>query len=159
MEYKLISPEYDAAVAHIIRRNLEAYGLNIQGTAYYDEALDHLSEYYEHPERAYYVLTDEGEVIGGVGFGECAFFDKCCELQKLYLKDSVKGRGLGYGMLDFIEERAAEKGYRRIYLETHHVLKTAIHVYERRGYLRIERPDSVVHSTMDRFFIKELRER
>ena len=47
-------------------------------------------------------------------------------------------------------------GYRRIYLETHTNLEAAMHEYERSGYRRIERPASVVHSTMDRFYLKEL---
>ena len=53
-------------------------------------------------------------------------------------------------------ERAKEMGYKKMYLETHTNLKAAIHLYEKTGYKHIERPQSVVHSTMDRFFLKEL---
>ena len=59
-------------------------------------------------------------------------------------------------MVSFIEDRAREKGYRNIYLETHSNLQAAIHIYERAGYRRIERPASVVHSTMDHFYLKAL---
>ena len=47
-----LSAEQDAALARMIRANLEAHHLDIPGTAYFDEALDHLSAYYHHPERA-----------------------------------------------------------------------------------------------------------
>ena len=47
-------------------------------------------------------------------------------------------------------------GYRQVYLETHSNLKTALHLYEKTGYRRIERPASVIHSTMDCFYLKVL---
>ncbi len=151
-----LRPEYDAALASLIRTNLKAHQLDIPGTAYFDEGLDHLSDVYDHPERAYYVLLDGGRLVGGVGLAEFSGFPHCCELQKLYLDDSVKGRGLGYDMISFIEEQARRKGYRRIYLETHTNLQAAIHLYEKCGYKEIGRLPSVVHSTMNRFYLKEL---
>ena len=36
----------NAAVAALVRDNLEAVGLDIPGTAYFDEGLDHLSDFY-----------------------------------------------------------------------------------------------------------------
>ena len=111
MELVLLTKQYDADIAALIRRNLEAARLDIPGTAYYDEMLDHLSAYYDAPGRAYYVLIDEGTAVGGVGLAKFDGLINCCELQKLYLDDSVKGRGLGYMLLDYIEERAAEMGY------------------------------------------------
>ena len=157
MELVLLTKQYDADIAALIRRNLEAARLDIPGTAYYDEMLDHLSAYYDAPGRAYYVLIDEGTAVGGVGLAKFDGLINCCELQKLYLDDSVKGRGLGYMLLDYIEERAAEMGYRQMYLETHSNLHAAIHLYEKAGFTEIEKPQSVVHTTMDRFFIKELK--
>ena len=44
-----------------------------------------------------------------------------------------------------------------MYLETHTNLEAAIHLYEKAGFTEIEKPQSVVHTTMDRFFIKELK--
>ena len=154
MEYRSITPQEDAAVAALIRGSLEKRGLNIPGTAYCDPGLDHLSDYYAAPGRAYYVLTDGNTVIGGVGLAE--FDGDCCELQKLYLAEERQGRGLSYEMIRFIEEKAREMGYRRIYLETHTGLQAAIHVYERAGYRQVPKPASVVHSAMDRFYIREL---
>ena len=154
MEITPLRSEHDAALAALIRGNLKAFHLDIPGTAYYDEALDRLSAYYREPGRAYYVLLEDGAVVGGIGLAE--FRGDCCELQKLYLADRVKGRGLGYTLIRFLEERAAELGYRRIYLETHTNLAAAIHVYERCGYAEIARPAGVIHSTMNRFYTKEL---
>lgn len=154
LEYKAIQPEHDAAMAELIRVNLKNHGLDIPGTAYFDESLDHLSAFYCEPGRAYAVLLDHGAVVGGIGIAE--FRGDCCELQKLYLADAVKGHGLGYEMIRFIEAKASALGYRSIYLETHTNLAAAIHVYERSGYREIPRPEGVIHSTMNRFYHKQL---
>ena len=157
MEYKSLTAEYDAALAALIRTNLKAHHLDIPGTVYFDAGLDHLSEYYNNKGRAYFVLLDNQQLIGGIGLAEFeGFSDCCCELQKLYLDDSVKGRGLGYQLIDKVEQEARALGYKRMYLETHTNLKVAIHTYEKSGYKEIDRPDCVVHSTMNRFYMKEL---
>ena len=55
-----------------------------------------------------------------------------------------------------MEKAAINKDYKRMYLETHTNLKTAIHVYEKCGYKLIEKPKEVVHSSMNRLYIKRL---
>ena len=159
MIYRLLSPAYDTAVAELVRSNLKSHQLDIAGTVYCDDNLYHLSEFYNAmpDKRIYYVLTDESDnVLGGVGLAEFAGIEDCAELQKLYLNDSVKGRGLSYDLMNKVESVARDLGYKRMYLETHDNLKAAIHLYEKCGYKEIERPKAVVHSTMNRFFLKEL---
>ncbi|MBR3076824.1 MAG: GNAT family N-acetyltransferase [Oscillospiraceae bacterium] len=154
LRFEPLREAHDAAIAALIRESLRARGLAIPGTAYYDEALEHLSAYYRQPGRAYYVLLQGEAVVGGVGLAE--FRGDCCELQKLYLADPLQGRGLGYEMLRRIEDKARALGYRSIYLETHTNLAAAIHVYVRAGYQEIDRPAGVVHSTMNKFYRKQL---
>ena len=151
-----LQPAYDSALAAIIRSRLEEHGLDIPGTAYFDESLDHLSAYYDRPGRMYYVLLKRGELIGGIGLSEFYGFPDCCEMQKLYLRKDETGKGFGYRMVRQIEDTAKELGYHRIYLETHTKLQAAIRLYEKSGYMLIERPEAVVHSTMNRFYLKEL---
>ena len=156
MEFARISKEHDAALAALIRTSLKAHRLDIPGTAYYDKGLDHLSDVYNHPNCAYFVLLEDGHLVGGIGLAPINLFPECCELQKLYLDDSVKGRGLGYRMIEEVEQEARILGYKRIYLETHTNLKVAIHTYEKAGYREIDRPESVVHTTMNKFYLKEM---
>jgi len=146
------------AVAELVRVNLENNGLNIPGTAYFDLSLDNLYEFYSQKNsRGYYVLVDANDsVVGGIGFAEFDLFESCAELQKLYLADSAKGSGLGYKLVAYVEERMKEAGYKASYLETHHNLQTAIHIYEKMGYSKIERPKEVAHGTMDHFYYKKL---
>lgn len=147
----------NAAVARLIRDNLEQYDLDIPGTVYYDDGLDHLSDYYGTDERKYYVIEDDdGKVIGGIGFAKFELMEDTAELQKLYLADSSKGSGIGYEMIQFIEDKMRAFGFKHSYLETHDNLQAAIHIYEKSGYTEIVKPDEVVHSAMNRFFKKNL---
>ena len=156
MEYRRLTAEYKAALAALIRANLKAHHLDIPGTVYFDDGLEHLSEYYDHEGRAYFVLLDGEKLVGGIGLAEFEGFPDCCELQKLYLDDSVKGRGVGYQLIEKAEHEARALNYKSIYLETHTNLQAAIHIYEKAGYKEIDRPDCVVHSTMNLFYRKEL---
>ena len=156
MEFAPIEPHQDAAMAAIVRAALKEHGLDKPGTAYFDASLDSLSAYYDRPGRAYYVLLDGETVVGGVGVAEFEDLPGCCELQKLYLAPAFHGRGLGSQMIRYIEDRARALGYRQIYLETHTALQAALRAYERCGYRSIPRPSSVIHTTMDRFYLKEL---
>ena len=147
----------DRAVAALVRKNLKKLGLDIPGTVYFDKELDHLSEYYGKSDRRYFVLvSDHGEVIGGIGFAAFTALENTAELQKLYLDDSAKGSGLGYKMIAFIENEMRKAGFTVAYLETHDNLQAAIHIYQKCGYTEIDRPGSVIHSTMNRFFMKRL---
>ena len=159
MKLRKITPADDAAIAALIRHSLEKYGLDIPGTAYFDEHLDHLSAYYgQDPEhRAYYILeTDGGGVAGGVGVAEFTPIEGCAELQKLYLADNMQGQGLGYGLIKIAETAARRLGYKKLYLETHTNLQAAMHIYEKAGFRKIPQPEGAVHSTMDRFYLKTL---
>lgn len=154
-----IQREDDPAMAAIVRNSLASYHLDIPGTAYFDPELDHLSQFYgEQPEqRGYFVLKDEaGQVLGGCGFAEFRGFADCAELQKLYLTKAARGRGLGRLLLTTVQERAHQAGYQLLYLETHSALREAICLYEKLGFQRIEKPQGVLHSTMDLFYLKRL---
>lgn len=159
MKIREIQTGDNAALAKLIRSCLEKHELNIPGTAYFDESLDRLSDYYaEKPaERKYYVgIDDEGRVIGGVGYAQFDGFDSCVELQKLYLAEEYQGQGLGRELLLHIIGVAKENGYGAVYLETHSNLKKAIGLYIKEGFDEIEKPDCVVHSTMDLFYKKSI---
>ncbi len=154
--FREITPDDDEKIVSIIRKNLEAYSLNIPGTAYFDEGLDHLSTCYGKDDEGYYVLECDGQVVGGIGFAKFPFMDDTAELQKIYLDDPVKGKGLGYRMIKFVENKMKEAGFKRSYLETHDNLQAAIHIYEKSGYTEIDKPAETGHSSMNRFFIKDL---
>lgn len=159
MKLRRITAADDAAMAKIVRDNLEKLHLDIPGTAYYDPELDHLSSYYNSaPEkRCYFIALDEEEnVIGGVGVAEFGGIENGAELQKLYLTDGVKGKGYSKALVQAAEIWARDAGYTSLYLETHRFLEVAMALYRKMGFEEIEKPAVVLHSTMDYFFLKKL---
>ncbi len=159
LNYRKIEASDDKRIAQIIRTNLEKLHLDIPGTAYFDPELEHLSSYYNcnSSKRIYYVALDEaGQVIGGVGIAEFDGIENCAELQKLYLDDSVKGKGYGKELLLIAEDWARSAGYQNLYLETHTNLSVALKLYEKLGFRQVEKPCSTPHSTMNCFYLKKL---
>lgn len=158
-DYKIrkILPKDNKTIVEIIRYNLKNHGLDIPGTVYFDSGLDKLSEVYSSEKTGYFVLVDNNDnTVGGIGFAEFESIEDCAELQKLYIADSAKGLGLGYKLINFVEEKMLEAGFQSSYLETHENLKAAIHIYEKSGYFKIDRPKSVAHGAMNRFYFKKL---
>lgn len=156
---RLITEKDDQAIADIIRKSLEKFHLDIPGTVYFDPQLDHLSSYdtSNSEKRAYFVVVDDiGKVLGGIGIDEFPGFERCAEIQKLYLTEEVQGKGLGKALMETAEKYAVQAGYERLYLETHTNLEAAIHLYEKLGFHKIQKPREVQHSTMNLFFVKEL---
>ncbi len=159
MKLRRITAADDAAMAKIVRDNLEKLHLDIPGTAYYDPELDHLSSYYNSaPEKRCYFIAwdDEEQIIGGVGVAEFGGMENGAELQKLYLSDSVKGKGYSKELVHAAEAWAKDAGYTSLYLETHRFLQVAMALYRKMGFEEIEKPAAVLHSTMDHFFLKRL---
>lgn len=159
LKYRKIEPSDDKKIAEIIRTNLEKFHLNIPGTVYFDSELEHLSAYYNsNPlKRAYFVALNEAEqIIGGVGIAEFNGMENCAELQKLYLVDSVKGKGHGKELVRLAENCARAAGYKNLYLETHTNLSVALKLYEKMGFHKIEKPCATQHSAMNCFYLKEL---
>jgi DNA-binding MarR family transcriptional regulator/GNAT superfamily N-acetyltransferase len=61
------------------------------------------------------------------------------EVKRMWVDPEWRGCGLAGRLLDALESRAAELGYREVYLDTNASLDEAIAMYERAGYRDIER--------------------
>ncbi|GAO99301.1 GNAT family N-acetyltransferase [Fructobacillus ficulneus] len=156
VKIRTIQSSDDTALHQIIQSSLKSFGLDIKGTAYFDPELGHLSHFYDVQEnREYFVATsDENEIYGGAGIAEFNSADGVAELQKLYLNEAGQGQGLSYQLLDKVVAFAKAAGYKTLYLETHHKLKAAIHLYQKYGFQEIDGPlAGSEHSTMDHFLL------
>jgi len=158
LQIRPIQEKDNESLFHLIQKILKSYGLDKPGTAYFDPELAKLSYYYEEKEPAqYFVLENEQEeIIGGVGI---APFDQgTCELQKLYVSDDYRGQRLGGQLLETAIDYAG-KHYESIYLETHSSLKEALGLYEKFGFISLEKPhEKSPHSAMDVWLWKKLGE-
>ncbi|MFC3929030.1 GNAT family N-acetyltransferase [Streptococcus caprae] len=157
MHITSIQTSEDAAVAGLIRQSLEAEGLAIPGTAYFDPQLDHLTSYYADLDRsAYFIGKVDGQVVACGGFGPVT--DEICELQKLYVDVAFRRQGLARQLLEVIEDAARQSGYSQIYLETTGRLEAAHQLYQQCGYSQLSKPiaNDAGHHSMDLWMIKDL---
>jgi putative acetyltransferase len=131
-----IAPSDNAALARAVRDTLAEFGAAKPGTAYYDDATDHLYELFSQtPRSAYFVAEEAGEVLGGGGiFPTENLPADTVELVKLYLLPAARGRGVGKALIEQCLQAARANGYAQIYLETTEELTQAIPLYEKLGF-------------------------
>lgn len=155
MRITKIEKKYDKDMEKVIRDCLIEYNLNIPGTAWEDPYLDKFSEYYSLTDkREYYVVLDEGRVVGGCGFGELE--GDICELQKMYITKEYRGKGYAQRVLEKVEGEA-KKSYKRIYLETVENMKSAIKFYGKNGYELCDSVGDTGHNSCGVKMIKDLK--
>jgi len=147
-------------VAEMIRRVLVEQGAPKVGTAYEDKALDQLFETYDAERSCYFVLENDGEILGSAGIAPLANADaKICELQKMYFNPAVRGRGLGKQMMETCLSFAKREGYTHSYIETLPTMKAAQKLYIRSGFKYIdERMGDTGHYSCSVFLLKALDE-
>jgi putative acetyltransferase len=137
-----IIPSDNSKIALIIRASLEEFGANKPGTVYYDATTDHLFELFQNHQRcAYFIAEEDGLILGGAGFFHSEGLDEStCELVKMYLSKSARGKGLGQQMIAHCMLEAKIVGFEQMYLETMPELKKAIQVYEKFGFDYLKGP-------------------
>ncbi|QNK61864.1 GNAT family N-acetyltransferase [Pedobacter sp. PAMC26386] len=131
----------NAAIAVIIKRSLEEFGLNIPGTAYFDESTNRLYESFQISGSKYYVAVEQDEIIGGVGiYPSNGLPEDTVELVKMYLAPAHRGKGLGKMLMQKCIALAGELGYKNIYLESMPELAAAVSAYEKLGFKLLDQP-------------------
>ena len=131
-----------------------------------DEALRILEEYYEavhvvqqdKPASVQGILNSPGsgmwlaymrdEVVGCVVLRKLDSIPRASECKRLYVRPSARGNRIADKLLDAQEAFARSEGIEWIYLDTYDDLKTAIALYERRGYERCARYNNNPQATL-----------
>lgn len=131
----------NAAVARVIRNVLIDLGVPKVGTAYADAALDCMYETYDKQKATYFVVEENGQIIGGAGIAQLDNYDgNVCELQKMYYAPEARGRGIGTAMMKRCLETAKAFGFEQCYLETMPYMEAAQKLYQRTGFEYIDGP-------------------
>ncbi len=94
----------------------------------------------------------DGSIIGA--YGLYPLDRQTCELRKMYLHSSYRGKGLGKLLLEDALSKARQIGFKKMTLETASVLKEAISLYKSYGFVEYE-PEHL-SSRCDQAFILEL---
>ena len=136
-----ILPGDNQQLAVIIRAALEEFGANHEGTVYYDESTDHLSELFKINKSVYFVAIVDHKVVGGGGvFPTAGLPSDTCELVKMYLLPEVRGQGIGGMIIKQCLESAKSAGFKKVYLESMPELAGALAIYEKFGFEYLEGP-------------------
>ncbi len=63
--------------------------------------------------------------------------NETCELKRMFIRNSHRGKGIARRLLELAIELAREKGYSRMRLDTLTTMKPAIHLYRECGFYEI----------------------
>lgn len=145
-------------IASIIRNVLIEFGVPKVGTAYADKSLDCMFETYSFDKKAYFVVEEDGAIIGGAGISQLDNFEgNVCELQKMYFSPEARGRGIGSEMMEICLKKARELGFEKCYLETMPYMKDARKLYYKNGFENLEKPmGDTGHYSCNVWMIKNL---
>lgn len=145
-------------VAAVIRKVLVDLGVPKVGTAYEDKALDSMYENYNIPKATYFVVEENGVVLGCAGVAQLANYEgNVCELQKMYFLEEARGRGLGAQMMKICLQKAKEYGFEKVYIETMPFMKAAQKLYVNSGFEYInERMGDTGHYSCPVWLLKTL---
>ena len=122
-----------ARVRDLVFAVLEEYGLKPDPGST-DADLDDIERSYVARGGTFCVLEDQDGAIVGA-YGLCPMANHTCELRKMYLRREYRGQGLGRHLLDDALAAARRLGFKKVILETASVLKEAIALYERYGFV------------------------
>ena len=129
-----------AARGHIrtVMTEFDAVG---PGYSIEDPEVDHMFETYDREGARFWVIEQDGELLGCGGIAPLKGGDSAtCELQKMYFRPELRGRGLGARLLGLCLEGARDSGYRRCYLETLGRMEHARRLYRRYGFEDLDAP-------------------
>ena len=128
-------------IADLIRSVFREFGIVRPGTVYFDPTTDNLFSLFQKERSVYWIAEEDGRIIGGCGiYSTSGLPEGCCELVKLYMVSSQRGKGTGRKLLEKSIESARQMGFRQIYLESLPELGRAIVLYEKAGFRIISGP-------------------
>ncbi|SFR44961.1 putative acetyltransferase [Robiginitalea myxolifaciens] len=131
----------NTAIAGIIRSVMREWGAPEEGSALSDPELDRMFETYEPVGSMYWVVADGTQVLGGAGIAPLAGGPQgTCELQKMYFRPELRGKGMGATLIGKAMEEARKLGYRQCYIETMPYMDKAMRLYERFGFEKRSEP-------------------
>ncbi len=158
MQIRKIDSKDNVAMATIIRNSLEEFDAVKQGTVYFDEATDHLSDLFKKARSSYFVIDLNGEIAGGAGiFPTEGLPDDICELVKMYVAKKFRGNGYGQTLLEKCIEQARRNNFAKMYIESMPELSNALGMYEKNGFRYISHSiGNSGHNGCDLWMIKDL---
>ena len=127
-------PSDRLVAAEIIKVALQEYGLPWQ-PASADQDVIEVESAYLAIGGEFWVVEQDSAIVGTAAYQPIARGHNAVEIRKMYLLPEVRGKGLGKYLLFQLEKAIAIKDYQEIWIETASILREAVKLYERNGYL------------------------
>jgi putative acetyltransferase len=145
-------------LAELIRIVFREFKIDIPGTVYTDPTTDNLFELFTKEASIYWVVEEDGKLLGGCGIYPTAGLPNgCAELVKLYLSAAARGKGTGRQLMEQCFISAKELGYKQLYLESFPELAKAVSLYINTGFKYLNTPlGNSGHYACNIWMIKEL---
>lgn len=158
MNIRPIKEEDNKQIAAVIRSVLIDFNVPKVGTAYADPQLDCMFETYNLPRSAYFVVENEGKIIGGAGIAPLENGDSSvCELQKMYFLPEARGLGIGAKMMETCLNKAVDFNFENCYIETMSYMENAQKLYKKSGFEYLNAPmGNTGHTSCGVWMIKKL---
>jgi DNA-binding MarR family transcriptional regulator/N-acetylglutamate synthase-like GNAT family acetyltransferase len=112
------------------------------------DSQESLSRIVHEPASGIWLAHLGDEAVGCVVLRRLASIPHAGECKRLYVKPGARGKHIADALLDAQEEFARIHGVEWIYLDSYDDLKSAIGLYERRGYQRCERSNDNPQATL-----------
>lgn len=139
LEIRKIEHKDNVELAKVIRSILKEHGVDKPGTVFTDPTTDSLYELFQTDNSVYWVVEDNGEILGGCGlYPTKGLNEGCVELVKLYLSSKLRGKGIGQKLMEQCIVNAQNMGFNQVYLETLPELSSAVGLYEKLGFIKLE---------------------
>lgn len=148
-------PEDRPGVVEVIRSALEEYNY-VMDFDEFDHDLVDIPNTYQDSDGAFWVVIDGGTVIGTTAV--LPRENDTCELKRLYVKKSYRGKELGSRLVNTVIGWALAGGFRRISLWSDVLFEAAHHLYVKHGFTptdKIRSIDPTNPTCVERFFVKE----
>jgi ribosomal protein S18 acetylase RimI-like enzyme len=129
-----VSADHVERVRVLFREYERALGVDLSYQGIDDEVAS-LPGAYAPPRGALFLALDGGEPSGCVALRPLG--EDLCEMKRLYLRASLRGRGAGRALAQHVIDQARSLGYRAMRLDSLPSMKEAIALYETLGFTRI----------------------
>jgi putative acetyltransferase len=153
-----VMPPDNAFLAKLIRDVFEEYNAPKQNTVYSDPTTDDLFTLFQKSRSVLWIALINDEICGCCGIYQTEGLpENCAELSKFYLLKEARGKGIGKQLMQKNFQSAKEMDYTSLYLESLPQFSTAVSMYEKYGFTRIDKAlGNSGHTSCNIWMIKEL---
>lgn len=132
---QVTSPEEYQTAAILFEEYAQGLGLDLEFQDFSNE-IAHLETMYSKPEGLIGIAYGQNDSILGC-FGIRKWDGTICELKRMYLRNTARGKGIGTQLLAHAIAMGTELGYSEMRLDTLPRMEAAIHLYEKMGFRAI----------------------